>query len=234
VFALGGAAGALGWVVGRRAAGLLLVPAPPGPGVAGAGTPEDLAPPRYRGAMAGLAVACIALQFGGDLRFSLVSLFVFVAALSQADRRAFARLWMPRFWAFTLLVGLGAGLFLGKRTTDVGGLHLSLDGLRAGALMTVRGALVFALASWGSRALRRRDLERLLARVGLGRLGTAAATAFGLLPGLRDRVKALFPRDVPWTGRARALPGLATALVVETARLADDLARDPADGRAPT
>jgi len=233
VFALGGALGILGWVVGRRAAAVLAAGHAPGPGVVAAAGPEDAAPPRYRAAMAGLAVACVALQFGGDLRLSLLSLLVFLAALAQADRRALARLWLPRFWAFTLLVGLGAGLFLGKRPADVDGLRLSLDGLGAGALMTVRGAFVFALASWGSRALRRRDLERVLAHVGLGRLGAATATAFGLLPGLGERVRAAVPRGIPWARRARALPGLATALVVETARLADDLALDAPDGGAP-
>jgi hypothetical protein len=234
VFALGAVAGVVGWAVGRRAAVVLAAVAAPGPALQASAGPEDLAPPRYRAAMAGLALACVALQFGGDLALAAVSLLVFLAALASADRPALARLWMPRFWAFTLVIGLGAGLFLGKRTTDVGGLHLSLDGLSAGALMTVRGAFVFALASWGSRALRRRDLERFLSRVGLARLGTATAIAFGLLPALRDRVKALFPRGIPWHQRARGLPGLATALVVETARLADDLAlAAPNGGNAP-
>ncbi|MBN1336121.1 MAG: hypothetical protein JXB39_09185 [Deltaproteobacteria bacterium] len=233
VFVLGSAGGVLGWAVGRRAAAVLAVEPAAGPAVATASRLEDRAPPRYRGLMALLALACVALQFSGALLLATISLVVFLGALTVADRRALARLWMPRFWAFTLLVGLGAGLFLGKRAA--GGVGLSLEGLRAGALMTVRGAFVFALASWGSRALRRRDLERALARVGLGRLGTAAATAFGLLPGLRDRVQVLLPRGSPWTRHARGLPGLAALLVVETARLADDLALagDPPGGRLP-
>ena len=54
------------------------------------------------------------------------------------------------------------------------------------------------------------------------RLGTSIATAFALLPGLKDRLGAVkFPdRSQGWLSRFTALRALGTSLVVETARLA--------------
>jgi hypothetical protein len=184
--------------------------------------------------MAVLALACVAGQVGGNVLYAAISLALWMAVLGIVDRFALRRLWMPRFWAFTLFIGLASGLLLGKRETPVLGIPLSLAGLQAGLLMAMRGAFVLGLATWASRAVCQSDVERVLGRAGAAPLGTAIATAFSLLPALKVRIGAL--RETR-KGAEQARPGarsllerlrsawdLSVALVTETARLAAVLA----------
>lgn len=239
VFTLGATLGALGWSVGREAAARLgaegdlavlqtstgpLAPAPV----------RSVEPPRYRAPAAVLMVACVALQFGGRLDLSLLATLLSLLLLLLVDRVALRRMWMPRFWAITAIFALGAGLLLGKRETWVLGIPFSEQGLRAGALMVTRGVFVFALASWLSRALRREDLDGMLGRVGGGQLGGAVATAFDLLPALKDRLAGLSkePSSRPgWKARFLAWRDLSVRLVMETALLARSLQGEGAEGR---
>lgn len=233
---LGGTLGLWGWAAGQQALARLQDDGAAGtlPGVAASSAPMshmDQPPPPGRGWMALLALGCVALQFTGDLPWASLSLVLWLGVLWVRDRATLRRLWMPRFWVITLIFGLGGGLFLGKREEWILGLPFSMKGLEAGALMVVRGAFVFGLTSWASRALRRRDLERVLGRLGGVRMGTSIATAFGLLPGLKDRLAAVeWPRReggalAHLLARLRTARSLGTTLVLETARLARDMER---------
>jgi len=168
------------------------------------------------------AVACIAVQFPGSLWLSGLALALWLALLLVGDRPALARLWLPRFWLLTLAFALGSGLLLGPRVGhDLFGV-MSREGLRAGLLMVVRGAFIFALASWASRTLTQEELQRSFRRVGLARLGSALGVALRLLPELQVRLRG------PAAGGAerglRRLREKLVGLVTESARLAETLA----------
>jgi nucleoside-triphosphatase len=182
--------------------------------------------PRARRRLMGLlALACIAVQFPGSLPLSALALGVWLGALALVDRISLARLWMPRFWLITVLFALGSGLLLGTRDVRVLGLALSRVGLEAGALMVVRGAFIFGLAAWASRALGQGDIQRLARRIGLPSLGAAIPTALGLLPELRARYQLAAAQARSRPGRrGRSLHETAVQLFCQTARLAEQMA----------
>jgi nucleoside-triphosphatase THEP1 len=176
----------------------------------------------HRGWMGIAALACVGVQLPGSLLLSTVALAIWLGLLAAIDQASLRRLWMPRFWGVTVIFAVGSGLLLGPRRAHGVWSVISPEGLRAGLLMVVRGAFIFGLAAWASRALGGRDLERAFARVGLARLGSALKTALRLLPELKDRLLAATPPARRWQ-MMRRLPHVAVDVICETARLAEEM-----------
>lgn len=172
-------------------------------------------------ALALLALVCVALQFPGRLWLSALAVALWLGALALFEREALRRLWMPRFWLVTVLFALGSGLLLGRRDAGLLGLPLSAAGLEAGALMVVRGLLIFALAMWASRNVDERLIRRAARRVGLDPLGAAIPAALRLLPELQERYREAARRTA---GQRRRPYRLAVELLCDTARLAERMA----------
>jgi nucleoside-triphosphatase THEP1 len=179
-----------------------------------------------------VAFGCIALQVGRRLDLAALALVIWLVTLSLVDRRALNRLRMPKFWTIMILVALGSGLLLGTRDIDLWGLRFSRQGLEAGALMVIRGAFIFGLASWATRNINGRLARRIAAKVGLGNLALAVATAFGVLPALMDQL-GWSKRDDRRVWKERLASGgqLAVEAVTEAARLAERLVVDLAGAR---
>jgi nucleoside-triphosphatase len=192
-------------------------------------------PPRHRGLLGLAALACIGVQVPGSLVLSALALALWLGLLAAFDRISLRRLWMPRFWVITLIFALASGLLLGPKATGGTGAILSPEGLQAGLLMVLRGAFIFALASWASRALAGETLKRAAARVGLARLGTALSTALQLLPELKDRLLAQAQKrkaSTRWR-KLQRFPELAVEVICETARLAAEIAGPAREARRP-
>ncbi len=174
-----------------------------------------------------VAIACVALQAGRRLDLAALSVVIWLVTVALADGQALRRLFMPKFWGITILFALASGLLLGPRDLDVLGLRLSAQGLEAGALMVCRGLFIFALVIWASRAVDGIAARRLAEKVGLGNLGVAVGSAFGLLPALRDR---LVERRQTMNGRGRPkygeLRGLVIEIMSETVRLSERVSVD--------
>jgi len=174
-------------------------------------------------------LVCIGLQFGGDLTASALALLVWLLVLALVDRRALRKLWLPRFWLFSLLLALVSGFLLGGNLSKAHGLTLSRVGLDAGLLMIVRGAFLLSLAAHLSAKVKSARFQRLLARLGFSGFGAALATAFALLPELSHTLQVragVWQAEAPtWRGRLRHFPTLAVQLLVETAVLAEQCAR---------
>jgi len=179
---------------------------------------------RYRLWMSLAALLCLGLQVPGSLTLSLIALTFWVALLVIADRVTLARLWMPRFWLITLVFALGSGLLLGPKAKSGPWALMSRQGLEAGLLMMARGALIFGLTAWASRALGGQELRRAAARVGLSRLGSSLSVALQLLPELNRELRSAWARDSGGRGRLRRATALAVDLLVETARLSRRIA----------
>lgn len=167
-----------------------------------------------------LATSCVLAQLGGGFLPTGLALGVWLAVLGRVDGPALRRLWMPRFWGLSLALALASGALLGTRDVHLFGLGFSRTGLEAGALMLLRGAFVFSLAAWASRALRPEDIQRWAARVGAARLGVALPAALELLPALTDRLRADTGREAR---RRRGPWALAEGLVCHAAGLAQEL-----------
>ncbi|MCK5799615.1 MAG: DUF2478 domain-containing protein, partial [Deltaproteobacteria bacterium] len=194
--------------------------------------PPSAQPRQHRRLMGIAALACIALQLAGTLPRAAIALAVWLTLLAVDDPATLRRLWRPRFWAFTIALALASGLLLGPHRSASGNTQLfSLIGLRAGLLMVLRGAFIFALASWATRAVSQDGIQRLATRVGLPGLGLAIATGLSLLPDLtRELQHTLGASKAPkvdsatsWfcrTGFGRVWRG-AVWLVLHTSRLAD-------------
>lgn len=177
-----------------------------------------------------VALACLALQFPGSLVWSGLALGAWLVATACLDRASLRRMWMPRFWAVTLLLALATGVLLGQKEATGSGALVSWQGLEAGALLVVRGALIFGLTSWASHAIPGPRLLRILARVGLASLGRAASVALSTVPHLQQRLVAMWQdgersRDRGHIGRIKEFAVLAFC---ETVRLAQGLAADRA------
>ena len=193
-------------------------------------------PVARRRLIAALAVFLIGLQFGGSLRLSVVALVIWLAALAVADRPVLPKMWLPRFWAVTLLFAAGSGLLLGSKDLSLFGLELSSEGLEAGLLMVVRGAFIFGLALWASRNLSGEQLVRVTERAGVPRLGRSVTGALRLLPELMSRLERAWrksPAPGPWWQTPRRAYRGAVEVICETARLAEQMAELPARGDAP-
>ncbi|MFH1132499.1 MAG: nucleoside-triphosphatase [Pseudomonadota bacterium] len=177
-----------------------------------------------------LALGCIAVQFNGSLALSGLALVIWIIVLALFDRISLRRLWMPKFWLFTIFFALGSGLLLGKRNMHFAGIAISSVGLEAGFLMVLRGAFIFGLASWASRALRDEDLRRFTSKVGLGKLGTSVGVALRILPELKDRMaNATQAVPVSANGHMHRLGRIyetAVQMVCQTAILADQMANE--------
>jgi hypothetical protein len=183
-----------------------------------------------RGLLGALGLVCLALQFGGSLAGSSGALGVWLLALLVLDRRALRRLWLPRFWLVGLVFVAAAALLLEPRDLEVAGLGVSSRGLRTGALMLVRGTLIFGLAVVASRALGGAGWLRWCRRLGVERLGEAVRVAFGLLPELQRELRRAGAATAGRPARRGRLGGVheaAVRLVVRTARLAERLGRGP-------
>lgn len=169
------------------------------------------------------ALLAIALQFPGKLVWSSVALALWLLVLGVYDPSTLKRLWKPRFWLITIAISLASGLFLGRR--DVHFLHISLSssGLMAGALMVIRGALIFALTTWGASLLTASRLERWGSRIGQGQLTLAAATALRLIPDLIGGLQTSWSKQAKGPRGSRGLRAVAD-IIYQAASLAESMA----------
>lgn len=177
-----------------------------------------------------LALVVLGLQLGPRLDLALLSLALWLATLALGARASLRPLIRPGFWVLTVVLALGAGLLLGPTDAETQGITLSTEGLAAGAHMATRGAFLFTLSTWASRAVAPADLDRWSRRVGLGGLGGAVAAAVGLLPGLVSRLERRRRERGPTLA---GLVDAAVALVEETARTAEEIATHTMTGEAP-
>jgi len=136
-------------------------------------------------------------------------------------------MWMPRFWSVTLLVALGSGLLLGQRDQVLWGVAISTQGPSAGVLMVVRGAFIFGLAAWASKALAHSGLERLASKFGAHRLVVSTGIAIDLLPEIADRIQKVHSRQDRHgvNSRWRSAYLSAVNLLADCAMMADDMVR---------
>lgn len=173
-----------------------------------------------------MAVVCIVLQFPGSLQGSIAALVIWLGVLAVLDRGALRRMYLPRFWAITIAMGLSSGWLLGRPDMEILGIGLSREGFEAGALMVVRGALVFGLTSWAAGAVGARGIRGAFRRVGLASLGGSLSVAVGLLPELQARWVSLDRAGSQEAGgnRLDRLLDSAVRMVVEAADIASDLA----------
>jgi nucleoside-triphosphatase THEP1 len=113
--------------------------------------------------------------------------FVVVLTTGLAgDRSTFRRLGKPRFWVFSLVVVLLAGLLLGRDLRPVLGVPVSLEGLQAGLIMNLRAftlVLGFVLVS---RNLTRDRFLLLTGRIGLPHYIPAFNQALQTMPQMKD------------------------------------------------
>jgi len=174
---------------------------------------------RFPWLLALIAAGCIALQFPGRLDLSTLALAIWLGALAIAVRPLLRRLWYPKFYAFSGLLVLLSGLMLGVADLQVGPIPLSSSGLNAGALMLVRGTLIFGLTAWAASLYTRGEMQ---AAVTAERAGwrLAIAVALRLVPDLAVQLSGA------WRNRRRAGRRLAAfeAAAVELLRVAADTA----------
>lgn len=176
-----------------------------------------------------IALFCVALQFGRRLDLAALATVIFLVTVVIVDRPAMRRLMMPKFWGITIVFALASGLFLGPRDIDLLGLRLSGQGLEAGALMVFRGLFIFGLVSWVSRAINGSALTRVFARIGLGNLGIAVGSAFGVLPALRDRLRDRHAEKKQEGRRLAYFRGLVVDILKETITLSQRMTDELSD-----
>ncbi|MBN2359326.1 MAG: DUF2478 domain-containing protein [Deltaproteobacteria bacterium] len=189
-------------------------------------TAAAIARRRFPIALALTAAICVGMQFPGRLDLSALALMIWLTALTVAARPLLRRLWYPRFYAFSGVLVLLSGLVLGEPDLALGPIALSSSGLRAGALMLVRGIQIFGLTVWAASLYTRGEMQ---AAVTAERAGwrLAIAVALRLVPDLAEKLHAA------WRDRDRSGPRLArletatVGLIRATADIAEGLTRQP-------
>ena len=178
-----------------------------------------------------IAAVCVGLQFPGRLSLSALALAVWVSALALWARGVARRLWHPRFLAITAGLALLSGVVLGARDMTVAGVALSSSGLQAGALMMVRGVLIFGLTAWGATLLGGRRRPDVTLHGAGGPLGTSVAVAPRLIPDLTHGLRAAWVANLQaGRGRLTTLRAVGGDLVFQAACMAEELARDDSTG----
>ncbi len=136
-----------------------------------------------------VALLSLIAQFNGDLLWSSVALFGWIAALLIWARNVLKAIWWPRFWALTVAVSLVCGLLLAWDWKD--GSWQWMVGIEATARMLVRGIYVFSLIGWVTRCVRTEEFLTIWNKIHLPELGKALTNAYQLLPEWIERMNEL-------------------------------------------
>jgi nucleoside-triphosphatase THEP1 len=191
---------------------------------------------RFPWLLALIAAGCVGLQFPGRLDLSTLALAIWLGTLAIAVRPLLRRLWYPKFYAFSGVLVLLSGLVLGTTDLRLGPIPLSSSGLNAGALMLVRGTLIFGLTAWAASLYTRGEMQ---AAVTAERAGwrLAIAVALKLVPELAVQLGTAWRNRKRDGRRLAAFEAAAVELLRAAADTADGLTRNeatPAAERAPS
>jgi nucleoside-triphosphatase THEP1 len=129
-----------------------------------------------------------------------------------------------RFWATGLILAGLSGLVLGKTRTDIFGIPVSIDGLKAGIIVVFRASILISLIMALSKRISPDWLVRQFARAGLPQAGGAFALGVELLPHMVTSWRNELHQENSET-RIRLFDRMAR-LVVAASDLADEIVRD--------
>ena len=130
-------------------------------------------------------IALILTLIGNKLTVS-AGLVLAVSLALSFDRKAFKRLGKPKFWVFTLTIIVLAGMLLGKNPRIITGIPISLDGLLAGLIMSIRAFTLILCFVMISRTITRDRFLQLTTRIGLPHYVPAFQTALETLPRMKE------------------------------------------------
>jgi len=189
---------------------------------------EDNQVPRVPAAqsvvLAPVALGCIALQYPSRPGHSALAVAIWLVSCTIVDRAVLARMWRPRFLAASAVLAALSGLLLGAPDARLAGVPISRAGVEAGVVMILRGLLIVGIGAWIARWLLARALVARSATA--GRLSSAAAAAFDLVPELKSRIQAVrAARSVTGARSPVNLEQAAVSLVCQTAWIAEGLWR---------
>ncbi len=129
--------------------------------------------------------AVIILVILGQPWTVLIGFAGIVIWMLTADRHVLKRVGKPRFWVFTLLITLLAGLLLGRDPVSWYGISVSKEGVLAGLLMNVRAFTLIASIVIVSSGITHERFFSLSTRIGLPHLSPAFNTAIDTVPDVK-------------------------------------------------
>ncbi len=132
-----------------------------------------------------VALITIFIQFSGSFFSMVAALVLWLFALAIWAMPVLKSIWWPKFWLITCFVSLIAGVTLAWEFGS--GIDFAVAG-EATARMVMRGAYVFALITWVTRCVRKREFELACQKVHLPEFSDALNTAYHLLPNWIDRL----------------------------------------------
>ena len=130
-------------------------------------------------------IALILTLIGNKLTVS-AGLILSASLALRFDRKAFKRLGKPKFWVFTLTIIVLAGMLLGKNPRMITGIPVSMDGLLAGLIMSIRAFTLILCFVMISRTITRDRFLQLTTRIGLPHYVPAFQTALETLPRMKE------------------------------------------------
>ncbi len=149
-------------------------------------TRRRLSPRARNGFLAGFVVA-ILLQLQGGLLAAALGVALMVALVWTLDRRALGHMGNWRFWLVAFVVTGLSGWLLGKPDAQLGGIQVSVEGLRLGLAIMLRAIVFMFGLSVLSRQIETRSMVRFFGRLGMPQLGGSVALAIELLPTMQER-----------------------------------------------
>jgi hypothetical protein len=137
-----------------------------------------------------IAAAALAILALIDYPWTVLSGFLLSLIFCLfVDRRVPRRLGKPKFWIFSTVITLLAGLLLGENPEEFYGIQVSWDGMWMGLLMTLRAfTLVVAVITIFQNITRERFIA-MTSKVGLKNFDPAFSTAMETLPQVKEAWK---------------------------------------------
>lgn len=133
-----------------------------------------------------LVIVSLVLTLTGEFYLVIIGFSSIISLAVYNDRSAFRKLGKPRFWLFSIVVILLAGMLLGKNPRMIGGIPFSSEGFQAGLMMNLRAftlVLGFVLIT---RTISQDRFLNLTTRIGLPHYVPAFQTALSTLGQMKD------------------------------------------------
>ncbi len=164
-----------------------------------------------------VAVVVAVLCLTGHPAAVIAGFFLVVSWVFIVERAVFRRVGTPRFWAFSVVITVLAGLLLGKNPATTLGLPFSYDGLMAGVFMNLRGFSLVTATVLLTRSVKPERFQGVTNRIGIENFNPAFSAALETLPRMRGALLSIWKEK-----RTSTVTALARLLLMAT-----DLAQGP-------
>jgi len=133
-----------------------------------------------------VGLSAIILSLTGRPQAIVISFGLILLWTLIGDREILRRVGRWKFWLFTVLVTLLAGILLGSNPKPYFGIPISIEGVIAGIYMNLRAFSLVVATVLIAKSITRERFMKTSGKLGMSYINPAFATAMDTLPGIKD------------------------------------------------